>query len=112
MLAVYEAAKTAVARARAGQGPTLLELMTYRITGHSRRDPCLYQAEKERRRSPGKRTHRAIRQTSAESANRRSIALDRIVAEVDEEIEAAVEAAMAAPEPKPEDTLQDLFVEP
>ncbi len=44
VLAVYEAAREAVARARAGKGPTLLELVTYRITGHSRRDPCLVPA--------------------------------------------------------------------
>ena len=86
--------------------------MTYRITGHSRRDPCLYQAEKERQEALENEPigrfakHLLSRQIADQSR------LDRIVAEVDEEIEAAVEAAMAAPEPKPEDTLQDLFVEP
>ena len=49
VLAVYKAAKDAVARARSGEGPTLLELVTYRITGHSRRDPALYQPEDERK---------------------------------------------------------------
>src|SRR3989454_1944528 len=37
VLAVYEAAQTAVARARAGQGPTLIEAVTYRWGGHSMR---------------------------------------------------------------------------
>ena len=49
VLAVYAAAQQAVARARAGEGPTLIEAITYRITGHSRRDPCLYQPEAERK---------------------------------------------------------------
>ena len=48
MLAVYEAAQAAVDECRAGQGPVLLELLTYRRTGHSRRDPCHYQPKEER----------------------------------------------------------------
>jgi pyruvate dehydrogenase E1 component alpha subunit len=39
VLAVYDAAKEAVARARAGEGPTLIEAMTYRFRGHSLADP-------------------------------------------------------------------------
>ncbi len=38
VLAVYEAARSAAAECRAGRGPVLLELLTYRRTGHSRRD--------------------------------------------------------------------------
>ena len=111
VLAVYEAAKTAVDRARAGEGPTLLELMTYRITGHSRRDPALYQAEEEKKEAlenePIVRFTKGLIDQGIADQQR----LDRIIEDVDQEIEAAVEAAMAAPEPKPEDTLQDLFVE-
>ena len=50
-LAVHEAAKDAVDRARKGGGPTLLELITYRVTGHSRRDPSNYQPKDERETS-------------------------------------------------------------
>jgi TPP-dependent pyruvate/acetoin dehydrogenase alpha subunit len=48
VLAVYEAAQAAVRECRAGQGPVFLELLTYRCTGHSRRDPCHYQPKEER----------------------------------------------------------------
>jgi TPP-dependent pyruvate/acetoin dehydrogenase alpha subunit len=48
VLAVYEAAHAAVDACRAGQGPVFLELLTYRCTGHSRRDPCHYQPKEER----------------------------------------------------------------
>jgi 2-oxoisovalerate dehydrogenase E1 component len=48
VLAVYEAARSAAAECRAGRGPVLLELLTYRRTGHSRRDACHYQPEEER----------------------------------------------------------------
>jgi pyruvate/2-oxoglutarate/acetoin dehydrogenase E1 component/TPP-dependent pyruvate/acetoin dehydrogenase alpha subunit len=48
VLAVYEAARSAVADCRSGRGPVLLELLTYRRTGHSRRDACQYQPQSER----------------------------------------------------------------
>jgi len=48
VLAVYEAAKAAVDQCRGGEGPVLLELLTYRRTGHSRRDPGHYQPKDER----------------------------------------------------------------
>ena len=49
VLAVYEAARAAVDRARRGEGPTLLEARTYRIRGHFEGDPELYRDEEERR---------------------------------------------------------------
>jgi len=47
--AVCAATERAAARCRAGDGPVLLELLTYRQTGHSRRDPRQYQPEAERK---------------------------------------------------------------
>ena len=46
-LAVYEAASEAVARARAGKGPTLLECKTYRQHGHFEGDPAIYKPKEE-----------------------------------------------------------------
>jgi TPP-dependent pyruvate/acetoin dehydrogenase alpha subunit len=48
VLAVHQAALAAVDECRRGKGPVLLELLTYRRTGHSRRDPCHYQPQDER----------------------------------------------------------------
>jgi TPP-dependent pyruvate/acetoin dehydrogenase alpha subunit len=42
VVTVFETAATAVERARAGEGPTLIEAMTYRHSGHSRSDPAAY----------------------------------------------------------------------
>ena len=44
---VYEAAEAAVARARNGEGPTIIEAITYRWKGHSRSDKNLYRTKEE-----------------------------------------------------------------
>ena len=111
VLTVYEAAKEAVDRARSGRGPTLLELVTYRITGHSRRDPALYQPEEERKQALENEPIGRFAEFLLAGKLTYQPRLDQIKHEVDEEIEAAVKAAMSAPEPKPEDTLEDLFVD-
>ena len=111
VLGVYETAREAVERARSGGGPTLLELMTYRITGHSRRDPALYQPEQEKKKAlENEPIGRFARRLASEASATRE-QLDGIDKEVEEEVEAAVAAAMAAPSPRPEDALEDLFVE-
>ena len=65
VLAVYAATERAAAECRAGDGPVLLELLTYRRTGHSRRDPCHYQPKDETRRMVGARSDRALRRGAA-----------------------------------------------
>jgi TPP-dependent pyruvate/acetoin dehydrogenase alpha subunit len=47
ILTVYDAAQTAIARARTGEGPTLLECKTYRWYGHSEIDPAKYRMKEE-----------------------------------------------------------------
>ena len=110
VLKVYETAQKAISRARNGDGPTLIECMTYRITGHSRRDPRNYQPKEERdeadRNEPLKRFPKYLLSNSIATQNE----LDAIRAEIDADIEAAVESAMVAPDPKPEDALEGLFV--
>lgn len=96
VLAVYEAAQRAVEQCRSGKGPVLLELLTYRRTGHSRRDPCHYQPKDEReawaRRDPIERFAERIQLTSAEKSV--------IDARIKETLDKAVEHAKAAPHPK------------
>jgi pyruvate dehydrogenase E1 component alpha subunit len=109
VLAVHEAAQEVVARARGGGGPTLLEAMTYRITGHSRRDPCAYQPEEERKQALEQEPIRRFAAWLLGEAMADQATLDAIRVEVDAEIEAAVQSAMAAPDPAPEDALEDVF---
>ena len=109
VMAVYETARAAIGQARSGGGPTLVEAVTYRITGHSRRDPCNYQPEEERKKALaaepiGRFAARLLADGVADQS-----ALDRIRAEVGAEIERAVQSAMAAPDARPEDALEDVY---
>lgn len=110
-LAVYEAAKAAVDQARSGGGPSLLELMTYRITGHSRRDPCLYQPKDERERAKAKEPIGRFAQCLQSGQMATESQLKQIDADIEREIEDAVAFALACPLPEPEDALNDMFVE-
>ena len=99
VLAVRAAAQRAIARARAGEGPTLLECLTYRFRGHSLADPDELReaAEKEfwAKRDPIKQlAGRLIEQglAAAEELNEIDREIDAVVAD-------CVEFALAAPEP-------------
>jgi TPP-dependent pyruvate/acetoin dehydrogenase alpha subunit/pyruvate/2-oxoglutarate/acetoin dehydrogenase E1 component len=108
VLAVYEATRNAAAECRAGEGPVLLELLTYRRTGHSRRDPCHYQPKDEReawaQRDPIQRFAEVLKLT----ANEREAIERRIQAELTH----AVERAKTAPQPKIGELTEHVFVEP
>ena len=110
VLAVYETAKAAVDRARRGEGPTLIEAITYRITGHSRRDARGYQPKEERKRAEEREPLKRFLEYLLSNSIAAQDELDAIRKDVDAEVEAAVESAMAAAEPKPEDALEGLFV--
>jgi TPP-dependent pyruvate/acetoin dehydrogenase alpha subunit len=110
VLAVHEAMQAAIERARRGEGPTMLECMTYRITGHSRRDPCNYQPEEERNSAM---ENEPIRRFRTYLLGRKLATVEDLAiadSDNDAEIEAAVKSAMAATDPAPEAALEDLFV--
>jgi len=96
VLAVREAAGAAAARARGGEGPTLLECRTYRHKGHSKVDPGKYRPKEEVQewleRDPIPRL----------AASLDDDVVERIQDEVEGEIEQALAAARAAPWPDPE----------
>ena len=57
ILAVYESVRKAIERARAGQGPSLIECMTFRMTGHSAHDDAGYVPKELLRRMGSQRPH-------------------------------------------------------
>lgn len=109
--AVHEAVTTAVARARAGEGPTLVEALTYRWKGHSKSDKNLYRTREEietwRERDPVLRfeaaTLAAGSLTDADHAACRETARDAV--------RAAVREANAAPDARPDDLLDAVYAE-
>jgi len=109
VMAVYETARAAIGQARSGGGPTLVEAVTYRITGHSRRDPCNYQPEEERKKALAAEPIGRFAASLLADGVADQAALDRIRAEVGAEIERAVQSAMAAPDARPEDALEDVY---
>jgi pyruvate dehydrogenase E1 component alpha subunit len=96
--AVYEVAKTAIARARAGDGPSLIEAVTYRHGGHSRADPGKYRPDGEVAAWKARDPIPAFR-SRLEAAGIAPAELDRIEEESRAKVEAAEAEARAAPEP-------------
>ena len=96
--AVYEVARTAVDRARAGDGPSLIEALTYRHGGHSRADPGKYRPDEEvaawKARDPIPAYRARLEATGVDAAT-----LDAIEAETHDAVAAAEAEARAAPEP-------------
>ena len=109
VLAAYETAREAVAACRNGDGPILLELVTYRITGHSRRDPCNYQPKEERQQALQNEPIGAFSRILLQRPDVTQEELDRIRVDVERQIREAVELAAQAPKPSPEDVLTDVY---
>jgi pyruvate dehydrogenase E1 component alpha subunit len=109
VLAVHEAAAQAIAHARAGSGPTLLECKTYRQCGHGAADQGLYRTQEEVRmwmaRDPLIGSREQIRVRSLLDDGELA-ALDR---EVTEEIEDAVRQALQSPEPDVREVTTDVY---
>jgi pyruvate/2-oxoglutarate/acetoin dehydrogenase E1 component len=108
VVAVFEAAQKAVAECRSGKGPVLLELLTYRRTGHSRRDPCHYQPKEERalwaEQDPIERFAESL-QLGVEER-------DCIQHRVEGMLAKAIERAKVAPQPKAIEVTDFVFVAP
>jgi len=94
VLAVREATARAIEHVRSGQGPYLLEAVTYRFRGHSMADPELY---RNRLLEMGALTEEENQRLEQE-----------VLAEIDE----AVRFAEESPEPPPEALYEDVYAEP
>ncbi len=110
VFAVYEAAKTAVERARSGQGPTLIECKTWRQLGHYVGDPDNYRSEKEKAAGNGLDPIPRLEKKML-SAGYTQEDLKKVQDQVDELIETAVQEAEAAPYPGTDALLADVFAE-
>jgi len=96
--AVYRAAQAALARARDGGGPSLIECKTYRQSGHSRADPATYRPQEEVEEWLGRDPVPMYRRRLLEFGIAEA-ALSAIEAEAAAAVEAATRTAMASPPP-------------
>ncbi|MGI2328982.1 thiamine pyrophosphate-dependent dehydrogenase E1 component subunit alpha [Planococcus sp. YIM B11945] len=108
-IAMYKAAEEAVARARTGQGPTIIEIQTYRFLGHFQGDPELYRDKAE---VPGLRQLDPIlklRKQLMEAEGINEAELEEIETRAKKEVDEAYQFARDSQFPKPEDALRDVF---
>ncbi len=109
VLAVFEAVGEAVARARRGEGPSLVEAQTIRWLGHYEGDPQLYRGKDEvaggRSRDPVGRLRQVLEERNLLDAAH----AERVEAAVKSEIDDAVAFAEASPLPDARAAFEDLF---
>jgi TPP-dependent pyruvate/acetoin dehydrogenase alpha subunit len=109
VLAVYQSTQGALARARSGEGPILIECKTYRWHGHSEHDKAFYRTDEElamwksRDPIPTFTTYLRARHVLTDEKDQ------EISARVAKTIDDAVEFATNSPDPKPEDAVTDLY---
>ena len=111
VLAVRGATQRALKRARAGEGPTLLECLTYRFRGHSLADPDELRAQQEKefwaKRDPIKKLSREL----IDSGFANKDELKNIEKKIDMEITKSVQNALEASDPKPEELTKYIWAE-
>jgi len=109
--AVHEAAGAAVERARAGEGPSLIEVKLTRYYGHFEGDAQTYRAPDEVKHYRETRDClMQFRERTTRAGLLQASALDAVDAEVEASIEEAVVRAKADPKPSPADLLSDVYV--
>ncbi len=112
VLAVYEVVKEAVGRARAGEGPTFIEAVTYRVGPHSSSDdPTRYRSDEEvqmwQKRDPILRVEKVLQREQLMNASAR----EALARELDEEILSAIRQVEDADRPNLESLLEDVYAE-
>jgi acetoin:2,6-dichlorophenolindophenol oxidoreductase subunit alpha len=110
VLAVYEAAGEAIARARRGEGPSLIECKTYRYYGHFEGDTLTYRTKEELEAFMARDPIKAVRQSLQDRGVATAEELNAIDQQVQERIDEAWRSAEAAQLPAPEEALTDVYV--
>src|SRR3954469_22405060 len=109
VLAVYQSTQGALARARNGDGPTLIECKTYRWHGHSEHDKAFYRTDEEL--AMGK--SRDPIPTFTTYLQHRNVLTDEKLTDIEQRVKStiddAVEFAMNAPDPQSEEAVTDLY---
>ena len=109
LMQTYEVSQEAIRKARRGEGPTLIEMKTYRWYGHSEIDPANYRTPEElelwKKRDPVPRYERLLMERGVVDEAMKQQTLQRI----EREIEEAIEFAEKSPHPDPSEILEDVY---
>ena len=109
--AVHEAIEEASERARRGDGPTLLDIRTYRYKGHSMSDPRKYRTKDEEKeyiaQDPIQKVLAVIKQKKYASAKQ----IEEINARVKEQVEASIKFAEESPYPEADELYKDVYAQ-
>ncbi|ADZ70890.1 thiamine pyrophosphate-dependent dehydrogenase E1 component subunit alpha [Polymorphum gilvum] len=108
-LEVFKAAGEAVARARRGDGPTLIEIETYRYYGHFQGDPELYRPAGEVAALKAKDPIDRLTKHMLESGAATRADLDAVAAKARQRVDAAIKFARDSDYPAPEEALEHVF---
>ena len=112
VLAVREVAEEAIARARRGDGPTLLECETYRFRGHSLADPDELRDPKEKEMYSERDPIPAFKEILLSRGLATEDEIKEIEKKIDEVVEDSVEFADQSPMPEPSQLLENVFPDP
>ncbi|HEY8417272.1 MAG TPA: thiamine pyrophosphate-dependent enzyme, partial [Limnochordales bacterium] len=112
VLEVEAAVRAMVERARAGEGPSLVELVTYRFRGHSMADPELYRSKEEVERWKAQDPIKRFRRQLQEEGHANEAELAAVEQEVEATVEDAVRFADESPEPDPNTLFDHVYVNP
>jgi len=108
---VHEAVARAAERARAGEGPTLLEFRTYRYKGHSMSDPAKYRTKDELETYRNQDPIEVVRQTILENNFATEQDLEQIDARIKEQVAESVEFAEKSPYPTADELYKDIYAQ-
>ncbi len=111
VLAVRKVAQEAIARARAGEGPTLIEALTYRFRGHSLADPDELRSPDEKQFWGNKDPIQRLEAYLIEHNLANQSELDEIKQKVQASVDDAVKFAEESPEPDPKELYRYIFAE-
>jgi len=108
---VHEAMEEAVARARKGDGPTFLEIKTYRYRGHSMSDPAKYRTKEELENYKKMDPIERVRETILAKKWMSEKELDALEANIEDEVNKSVEFAENSPYPPVDELYEDVYVD-
>ncbi|KYP14826.1 pyruvate dehydrogenase (acetyl-transferring) E1 component subunit alpha [Flavihumibacter sp. CACIAM 22H1] len=109
--AVHESVARAVKRAREGDGPTLIEIKTYRYKGHSISDPQKYRTKEEVEEYKQRDPLEMVKKTILDNKFATQEEIDAIDKRVEAEVEESVKFAEESPWPDDSEVLKDIYVD-